>query len=65
MEEKHTIIALGAGATSKFVFPDGHITRVENVKNVNEYVDRIDEMIFRKKSFIEGEYHVYDGAKNP
>lgn len=65
MEEKHTIIALGAGATSKFVFPDGHITRVENVKNVNEYVERIDEMILRKKRFIEGEYHVYDGAKNP
>lgn len=65
MEEKHTILALGAGATSKFVFPDGHITRVENVKNVNEYVERIDEMIMRKKSFIEGEYHVSYGAGNP
>lgn len=65
MEEKHTILALGAGATSKFVFPDGHIRRVENVKNVKEYVERIDEMIMRKKSFIEGEYHVSYGAGNP
>ena len=61
MEEKHTILALGAGATSKFVFPDtGRITRTENVKNVNEYVERIEEMIMRKKSFIEGDYNVSD-----
>lgn len=61
MEEKHTILALGAGASSKFVFPStGHIDRIENVKNVNEYVERIDEMILRKKTFIEGEYHVSD-----
>lgn len=61
MEEKHTILALGAGASSKFVFPStGRIERIENVKNVNEYVERIDEMILRKKTFIEGEYHVSD-----
>lgn len=58
MEEKHTILALGAGACSKFVFPEGgRIQRIENVKNVREYVNRIDEMILRKKDFIEGEYN--------
>lgn len=61
MEEKHTILALGAGATSKFVFQEtGRIKRIENVKNVKEYVERIDEMIMRKKSFIEGDYNVSD-----
>ena len=54
-------MALGAGASSKFVFPDtGRIQRIENVKNVNEYVERIEEMIMRKKTFIEGDYNVSD-----
>ncbi|SFR69288.1 coproporphyrinogen dehydrogenase HemZ [Anaeromicropila populeti] len=59
MEEKHTILALGAGAACKFVFPDGsRIERIENVKSVKDYVERIDEMIERKRAFIEGEYNV-------
>ena len=56
MEEVQTILALGAGGSSKFVFPkvDGNtrIERVENVKNVNHYIDRIDEMIGRKEDFL-------------
>lgn len=54
MEEKQTIIALGAGASTKIVFPDGfRIERIENVKDVDNYIERIDEMIQRKRSFIE------------
>lgn len=54
MEEKQTIIALGAGASSKIVFPDGfRIERIENVKDVQNYIERIDEMILRKKNFME------------
>ena len=35
MEEKHTILALGAGASTKIVFPDGkRIERIENVKSL-------------------------------
>ena len=53
MEEKQTIIALGAGASSKLVYNsdenDYRIERIANVKNVREYIDRIDEMIGRKK----------------
>lgn len=54
MEEKQTIMALGAGATTKFVLPeinpDGsqRIERVENVKDVKNYLERVDEMIHRK-----------------
>jgi len=53
MEEKQTILALGAGALSKFVFYDeNRIERVENVKNLNDYINRIDEMIARKREFL-------------
>lgn len=58
MEEKQTILALGAGGTSKFVYHDtGRMERVENVKFVKDYVERIDEMILRKKNFIEGAFY--------
>lgn len=53
MEEKQTILALGAGAFSKFVFYDeNRIERVENVKNLTDYIERIDEMIERKRDFL-------------
>ena len=61
MEEKQTIMALGAGATTKFVFKDKEepsdtcaadsgirLERVENVKDVKNYLERVDEMIKRK-----------------
>ncbi len=49
MEERQPIMALGAGATAKYVFPDGRIERTENVKDVANYLERVDEMIERKK----------------
>jgi oxygen-independent coproporphyrinogen-3 oxidase len=53
MEEKQTILALGAGAVTKYVMhSQNRIERVENVKNVDQYIDRIDEMIARKKKFL-------------
>lgn len=53
MEEKLDILAMGAGAASKFIFPKtGRIERVENVKNVDQYVGRIEEMIERKQKMF-------------
>ncbi len=53
MEEKQTILAAGAGAATKYVCPGGaRIERVENVKDVGQYIDRIDEMIQRKERFF-------------
>ena len=49
MEEKQTIVALGAGTISKRVYPDGRIERCDNVKDVAQYIERIEEMIERKK----------------
>ncbi len=54
MEEKQIILACGSGASSKFVRDAGdrRFERVENVKNVQEYISRIDEMIARKLDYI-------------
>ena len=48
MEEKQTIVELGAGATTKAVWK-GRIERAENVKDVGIYMEQVDEMIARKK----------------
>ena len=51
MEEKQTIIAFGAGAVTKVVYPEeNRIERAFNVKNLENYITRIDEMIERKKN---------------
>ena len=59
MEEKQTIYAAGAGATTKIVLPEKiktengketNLIRIENVKNIEEYIARIDEMIERKSN---------------
>lgn len=49
MEEKQTIVALGAGSITKLVLPDGRIERCDNVKDVAMYIEKIDEMIARKE----------------
>lgn len=54
MEERQSILAIGAGAVSKVVYPEeNRIERVFNVKNVEEYITRIGEMIERKKHFFD------------
>ena len=50
MEEKQSIAALGAGTVSKAVHLDGRIERADDVKDLKEYIERIDEMIGRKKA---------------
>ena len=52
MEEVQDIVALGAGSISKRVYEDGRIERCENVKDVVQYMDRIDEMIGRKRQLF-------------
>ncbi|MCD7885019.1 MAG: coproporphyrinogen dehydrogenase HemZ [Lachnospiraceae bacterium] len=49
MEEIQSIIALGAGAATKLKRPGNRIERIENVKDIRNYIGRIDEMIARKK----------------
>lgn len=50
MEETQSIYAAGAGASTKLYDPEtDRIERIFNVKNVDEYIGRIDEMIDRKR----------------
>ena len=50
MEEVQSILALGAGASTKIVLPGGRIERIENVKDIASYMGRIDDMIQRKQA---------------
>ena len=64
MEEKQSIVAAGAGASTKVVLPyeidapgskngrKTNLIRIENVRDVNEYITRIDEMIERKGEWL-------------
>lgn len=56
MEEKQSIFAAGANSQSKIVFHDeNRVERIENVKDVTNYIQRIDEMIERKRTFFHEE----------
>ena len=51
MEEKQTIVAAGAGASTKIYHKElGQVSRIENVKSIHDYIERIDEMIDRKRN---------------
>ena len=64
MEEKQSIVAAGAGASTKIVLDKPMIVpgskngrkttlmRVENVKDIRAYISRIDEMIERKGEWL-------------
>lgn len=52
MEEVQTIVALGAGTVTKRVYGDGRIERCDNVKDVGLYIEKIDEMIERKRNLF-------------
>ena len=58
MDELSSIVACGANGISKRVFSlTNRIERSANVKDIKEYVNRIDEMIERKKElFSESEF---------
>lgn len=62
MEEKQTIVALGAGSITKVVFPDGRIERTDNVKDVALYIEKIDEMLERKEALL-GMWNVVSAIK--
>ena len=52
MEEVQSIIACGAGTITKRVFPGNRIERCDNVKDVKLYIEKIDEMIDRKRQLF-------------
>lgn len=59
MEETTHNLALGAGAISKWIFPERRrIERAANVRSIELYIQRLDEMVERKAHVIS----MYDDA---
>lgn len=53
MEETNTIIGIGAGAISKRVFNlERKLERLANVKFIEDYIARFDEMLEKKREFF-------------
>ena len=53
MEETARVLALGAGAITKWVFDrERRIERAPNIKNIEQYIERVDEMCARKRAVI-------------
>lgn len=51
MEEAQSILALGAGGISKVYYPrENRLERVPNVSNYEIYIERIEEMLERKRN---------------
>lgn len=64
MEEIHSILSAGAGGSTKLVIPGarrGKIQRIFNYKYPNEYIDRFDTVLARKKG-VETFYETYAQA---
>lgn len=58
IEDKQTIIAIGADAVSKIVFlEEDRIERFGNVKDVREYVDRVEELTEGKIELLDTLYN--------
>lgn len=54
MEELHTILALGAGGSTKLTDPaTGKIIRITNPKYPAEYIDRIEKLCQEKRPLVE------------
>lgn len=52
MEELEPIVAMGPGSVSKVITPEGKLVRSDNVKDVALYIEKIDEMLLRKKELF-------------
>lgn len=52
IEEIETILACGAGASSKIVFDGGRHEPVHNFKSLSEYENRIDEIMIKKMELL-------------
>ena len=54
MEQRQTILGAGSGASTKLIHENGtRVDRVENVKDLQQYLTRIEEMTERKRKGIE------------
>ncbi len=63
MEDQTTVLAVGAGAVSKWVSPGRErVLRSPNVKDIHHYLTRVEDMMNAKKALFEG---IGKGVKAP
>ena len=53
MEEKHTVFGVGAGSSSKILFGNGRLERVDNGKDFRSYMEHFTEYQEKKRSVLE------------
>ncbi|BEP29114.1 coproporphyrinogen dehydrogenase HemZ [Helicovermis profundi] len=54
MEERHTIVGVGAGSASKFCYPlENRFERFNNIKGLEEYILRFDELVKKKIDLLD------------
>ena len=58
MEEKHTVFGVGAGSSSKILFGNGRLERVDNGKDFRSYMEHFSEYQEKKRRVME-ELRVY------
>ena len=58
MEEKHTVFGVGAGSSSKILFGNGRLERVDNGKDFRSYMEHFSEYQEKKRKVLE-ELRVY------
>ena len=56
MSERQTVIAVGSGGITKVSFGGGQLERTFNVRELGNYIGRIDEMIARKEELLARRY---------
>ncbi|MEA3422633.1 MAG: coproporphyrinogen dehydrogenase HemZ [Bacillota bacterium] len=52
IEERHNILALGVGGVSKKIIDYDYFIRIPNFRSVEDYIGRFDEIIDKKKKFL-------------
>jgi oxygen-independent coproporphyrinogen-3 oxidase len=52
IEEQHPILALGVGGVSKMKIGYNHFDRIANFKSLEDYFNRFDEVLERKRKFF-------------
>ena len=53
MEEKHTVFGVGAGSSSKILFGNGRLERVDNGKDFRSYMEHFTEYQEKKRKVLE------------
>ncbi len=53
MEERHSVLAMGMGSTSKIFTSDGKLKKFTNYRNLRDYTDNLDKLIEKKCKLLQ------------